>query len=199
VLILSAASLTACAPGRQPLLAVTLIGAWPVAVLRMCVPGPAEVTVTENSTVTAAPSASSSTNDTGSPAAAQPTWTQDPSPTPTVSATPTTEPYAYSWSIKTTNASGIIDIPLFTTPTGWVSTANTLPRLQPGARYIADAKVGGGIYVSPVNFTTNDLHALTHDQVLYGINAPLTTVLTRADFETKTTAACAAANPTASS
>jgi len=177
VLILAATTLSACAPARQPLLAVTLIGGWPVAILRTCSGGPAEVNVTENRP---APTPSPGATDTPSPT---------PTPSPTV--TPTTESYIYYWSIKTPSADLVNEVPLFTTPTGWVPDGNTLKQLQPDARYIADATVDGVFDVSPVNFTVADLHKLTDGEVLYGINAPLTTVLTRAEFDQKTTEACA--------
>lgn len=178
VLVAAMTTLTACVPARQPLLAITLIGGWPVAILRTCAGGPAEVSVTENSQApTASPGASES-----------PTPTATPSPT----ITPTTESYVYFWSIKTANANPINEVPLFTTPSGWQLDVDTLKQLQPEARYIADAKVTGVFDVSPVNFTAADLHKLKDGEVLYGINAPLTTVLTRAEFDQKTEEACAA-------
>jgi hypothetical protein len=171
-----AATLSACAPGRSPLLAVTLIGGYPVAILRTCTGGPAEVSLTENS----------------QPPTDTPTPTSDPSPTttPSPTVTPTTESYLYFWSVKTTSADPLDVIPMFTTPTGWVNDGNTLARLLPDARYIADARVAGVADVSPVNFTIDDLHNLKDDEVLYGVNAPLTTVLTRKDFEDKSAQAC---------
>ncbi len=172
-------TLTACAPARQPLLAITLIGGWPVAVLRTCGGGPAEISVTENS--------QAPTTSPGSTPSATPTLT----PSPTVS--PTTESYLFFWSVKTPIAGLINEVPLFTTPTGWETEGRTLTQLDPTARYIADAKVDGVFDVSPVNFTVDDLHKLKDGEVLYGINAPLTTVLARADFEKKTAEACAAA------
>lgn len=184
VLIAAVTTLTACAPPRQPLLGITLIGGWPVAILRTCTGGPAEINVTENSQPTPSPSASESASPT--PA----------TPSPTV--TPTTESYITYWDIKTTSAPLMNEIPLFTTPTGWQSTGSTLKQLQPDARYIADATVDGVFDVSPVNFTVADLHKLTDGQVLYGINAPLTTVLTRDEFNKKTADACATSSPSAS-
>jgi hypothetical protein len=176
-------ALTACAPPRQPLLAITLVGGWPVAILRTCTGGPATINVTENSQPTPSPSASDS-----------PSPTATPSPT----VTPTTESYITYWGIKTASAPIMNEVPLFTTPTGWVPDGNTLKQLQPDARYIADATVDGVFDVSPVNFTVADLHKLTDNQVLYGINAPLTTVLTRDEFDKKTADACATSSPSAS-
>jgi hypothetical protein len=185
VLVALAATLTACAPGRQPLLAVTLIGGYPVAILRTCEGGPAELTVTENSQPpTATPTAS--TSATATPA----------TPSPTV--TPTTESYLYFWSIRTESAEAINVLPMFTTPTNWTNGGNTLVRLQPDARYIADAKVDGVFDVSPVNFTVDDLHKLKDGEVLYGVNAPLTTVLSRADFEQKAEQSCMDGQPSSS-
>jgi len=178
-------TLTACVPARQPLLAITLIGGWPVAILRTCSGGPAEVSVTENSQApTTSPGASES-----------PTPTATSSPT----VTPTTESYVYYWSIKTPNANSINEVPLFTTPSGWQLDGDTLKQLQPEARYIADAKVAGVFDVSPVNFTMADLHKLKDGEVLYGINAPLTTVLTRTEFDQKTAEDCAAATTSTTS
>jgi hypothetical protein len=178
-------ALTACAPPRQPLLAITLIGGWPVAILRTCTGGPATINVTENSQPTPSPGASDSVSPT--PA----------TPSPTV--TPTTGSYITYWSIKTPSAPLMNEIPLFTTPTGWESDGNTLKQLQPDARYIADATVDGVFDVSPVNFTVADLHKLSEDQVLYGINAPLTTTLTREEFNKKAADACATSSPSSSS
>jgi hypothetical protein len=185
VLIAAVTTLTACAPPRQPLLAITLIGGWPVAILRTCTGGPAEINVTENSQ---APTPSPGASDSPTPTTA--------TPSPTV--TPTTESYVYYWSIKTTAAPLVNEVPLFTTPTGWLQDGSTLKQLQPDARYIADASVDGVFDVSPVNFTVADLHKLSDGQVLYGINAPLTTVLTREEFDKKTAEACATASPSAS-
>jgi hypothetical protein len=180
VLAAALTTLTACVPARQPLLAITLIGGWPVAILRTCAGGPAEVSVTENSQ---APTSSPGATET-------PTPTSTPTPSPTI--TPTTESYVYFWSIKTANANPINEVALFTTPSGWQLDGDTLKQLQPEARYIADAKVTGVFDVSPVNFTVADLHKLKDGEVLYGVNAPLTTVLTRAEFDQKTEEACAA-------
>ncbi len=169
--------MTACAPGRSPLLAVTLIGGWPVAILRTCDGGPAELSVTENS----------------QPPTGTPTDSLTPTPTPATpspTVTPTTESYINYWSVKTTDAAALTDIPMFTTPTDWTSDGKTLVRLQPDARYIADARVHGVSDVSPVNFTVDDLHKLKDGEVLYGVNAPLTTVLTAADFAQKSEEAC---------
>jgi hypothetical protein len=180
VLVVAAGLLTACAPVRQPLLAITLIGGWPVAVLRTCAGGPAEINVTENSPApTTTPAASLSPTE---------------SPSPTV--TPSTETYVFFWDVTTGAAQGLNEVPLFTTPTGWEVGTSTLKKLQPGFRYIADARVSGVLDVSPVNFTISDLHELKPDEVLYGINAPLTTVLTRSEFEKKTAEACAGVVPT---
>jgi hypothetical protein len=176
VLIGVVATLTACAPGRSPLLAVTLIGGYPVAILRTCTGGPAEVSVTENS----------------QPPTDTPTASTEPSPTgtPSPTVTPTTESYLYFWSVKTASADPLSVIPMFTTPTRWENDGKSLTRLLPDARYIADARVQGVADVSPVNFTVDDLHNLKDDEVLYGVNAPLTTVLTRKDFEDKSAQAC---------
>jgi hypothetical protein len=182
VLVALATTLTACAPGRVPLLGITMIGGWPVAVLRTCAGGPAEISVTENSlTPTTSPGSSASPSPTPE------------TPSPTV--TPTTESYVFFWSVATQSADRLTEAPLFTTPTGWRVGGDTLKRLQPGARYIADAKVEGVFDVSPVNFTVTDLHDLKEGEILYGINAPLTTVLTRAEFESKTEQSCVDAHP----
>jgi hypothetical protein len=183
VLVAVVSTLSACVPARQPLLAVTLIGGWPVAILRTCTGGPAEINVTENSQA-----------PTPSPGA-----TESPTPAPAVDdpeLTPSAESYLYFWSVKTTSAQLVNEVPMFTTPTGWTLAGNSLKQLQPDARYIADAKVDGVFDVSPVNFTVDDLHKLKDGEVLYGINAPLTTVLTRDDFDKKTAAECASTSPT---
>ncbi len=187
VLVAVATALAACAPGRQPLLGITLIGGWPVAILHTCVAGSAEVSVTENS-----PAPTTSPGTSASPTLAAPT----PSPSPTI--TPTTESYVFYWSVKTDNADAVNEVPLFTTPSGWQLEGNTLTRLQPGARYIADAKVTGIFDISPINFTVDDLHQLKNGDVLYGINAPLTTVLSRAEFDQKTAQACVDSQPSSS-
>ena len=185
VMIAALGTLTACAPARQPLLGITLIGGWPVAILRSCIGGPAEISVTENS--------QAPTTSPGASASATPT----PSATASPTVTPTTESYLFFWSVRTPTAQPVSEVPLFTSPTGWVVDGKTLSQLDPDARYIADAKVDGVFDVSPVNFTVTDLHKLKDGEVLYGINAPLTTVLTRAEFDQKTTEACAAASPSA--
>jgi hypothetical protein len=179
------ATVTACTPGRQPLLAIAMVHGTAVAVLRTCVPGPAEISVTENSQA-----------PTTSPGTTTPTAEPTPDLTPSTTASPTTDSYVYSWSITTAAAPALNEVPLFFTPVGWTLERNTLTKLRPGARYIADAKVSGIFDVSPVNFTVTDLDSLKEGEVLYGINAPLTTVLTRQEFEAKTEQACLDSQPT---
>jgi hypothetical protein len=187
VLAAVAATLTACSPGRQPLLAVTVVHGAAVAILHTCTNGPAEISVTENSQAPTTPPAS------GSPSVSP---TATPSPTQTI--TPPTETYVYFWSVKIENAPMVNEVPLFFTPVGWELAGHTLSKLQPGARYIADAKVTGVFDVSPVNFTLADLAELKEGDVIYGINAPLTTTLTRAEFDQKAAQACTETLPSTS-
>lgn len=187
VLAAVAGTLTACTPGRQPLLAMTLVDGLPVAIVHSCVKGAVEVSVTEN---TEAPPSSSPA---ASPSSATPTVS--PTPKITDSITPETQPYLYTWSVRTEEAPLVVEVPLFTVPSGWTAEKTTLDALQKESRYIADAKVASVFDVSPVNFTMDELLDLNPDEVLYGINAPLTTVLTRAEFAAKAEASCAAALP----
>jgi hypothetical protein len=180
------ASLTACTPGRQPLLAITLVNGLPVALLHGCMAGPVEFSVTENTqaTPTATPSGTSST----------------PTPvvttlSPTNTITPESETYVFTWAVRKDDATPTADVQLFSAPAGWTVEKQTLTALQKGSRYIADAKMPGVFDVSPVNFTLDELLGLQPDQVIYGINAPLTTVLSRADFDKKAEESCAASNP----
>lgn len=186
VLAAVAGTLTACTPGRQPLLAMTLVDGLPVAIVHSCVRGPVEVSVTENTEAppTTTPAASGS-----------PSPTPSTSPTISNSVTPETETYVFSWAVRNSDAPLDAEVALFTVPTGWTAEKTTLNALQKGSRYIADAKVAGVFDVSPVNFTMDELLELGPDEVLYGINAPLTTVLTRAEFATKAAQSCAAVSP----
>lgn len=189
VLTAVAATLTACTPGRQPLLAVTMVNGLPVAILHGCAKGSAEVSVTENSQApTTSPAPSGSTT---------PTPSRTPKVTNTI--TPETETYVFAWSVKIEDAPMVSEVPLFTAPAGWTVQKNTLTALQKGSRYIADGKLTGVFNVSPVNFTMEELLDLGPGKVLYGINAPLTTVLTRAEFDEKAAQACVAAFPSSTS
>jgi hypothetical protein len=184
VLAAVAATLTACTPGRQPLLALGLVDGLPVAFLHACVKGSAEVNVTENTQAPTSP-----------PPSASATPTRSPTATVTNTITPETETYVYSWSVKNDHAPLLSEVPLFTVPEGWQAEKATLNALQKGSRYIADAKLTGVFDVSPVNFTMDELLELGEDEVLYGINAPLTTVLTQAEFAQKAQESCASALP----
>lgn len=182
--------LTACTPGRQPLLALTLVNGLPTAIVHSCAPGLVEISVTENSPT-----------PTTTPPVTTPGQTPTPTPTGKLSSGPTTpelESYAFTWAVKNDLAPIDAEVQLFSAPTGWTVQKDTLTSLRKGARYYADAQVTGIFDVSPVNFVLQDLLDLKPGEVLYGVNAPLTTVLTRADFDAKAKQACVDALPPSS-
>jgi hypothetical protein len=172
-------------PGRQPLLAITLVNGLPVALLHGCMAGPVELSVTENTQATPTPTPTGSSTPTPVVTSASPTNT----------ITPESETYVFTWAVRKDDAAATADVPLFSAPQGWTVEKQTLTALQKGSRYIADAKLPGVFDVSTVNFTLDELLDLQPDQVIYGINAPLTTVLSRADFDKKAEESCAASNP----
>jgi hypothetical protein len=183
------ATLTACTPGRQPLLAITLVNGLPVALMHGCMAGPAEFSVTENTQATPTPTPSASPTPTPAATTASPTNT----------ITPESESYIFTWAVRKDDAAAQVEVPLFTAPQGWTVEKQTLTALQKGSRYIADAKLPGVFDVSPVNFTLDELLSLQPGQVIYGINAPLTTTLSREDFDKKAVESCAASNPSPTS